>query len=130
MRALLLVAALALAPAVSAQDAASADDQSVAIGFSLEVTVAATDAPVPPAVRALADDGHLAQLDLSRSSSLREQIRAEFVFESMADYVAWRESDRVVALLAELEAAGQGLGLATALTLRRYPLANWVRDRG
>ncbi len=132
MRALLLTVVLALAPSALAQGpaASSADAQASSIAFSLQVTVPTSDAPVPEVVVALSNDPHLARLDLSRTESPREKVRAEFAFHDMADYVAWRESARVVALLAELDAAAQGRGMATAFQLVRPPSADRLQDEG
>ena len=133
MRPLLLALVIALAPAAVAQDSTfvAPDTQTSAVVFSLRATVPTGDAPVPEVVVALSNDAHLARLDLSRSSQVpREEFRAEFVFQSVADYLAWRRSDRVAALLTELEAGSPGSGVAMALSLRRYPLVNWLPDEG
>ena len=129
MRVALLALALFLAPAASAQGPAPADRAST-VTFSLQALVPVTDAPVSEIVAALSDDAHLVQLDLSRSSAIREEVQAEFAFRDMADYTAWRGSDRVVALLDQIEAESQGAGVTTALSLRRSPLAGGLPDGG
>ena len=138
MRILLAALVVALAPTVVAQDSTrvapdaqtSAPDVHTTVVFSLRATVPTGDAPVPGVVVAFSDDAHLARLELSLSPQSHEVLRAEFVFRSVAEYLAWRESDRVVALLAELEAGISGGRVAMALSLRRHPLVNWLPDEG
>ena len=127
VRLLLLTLVVALGPALAAQTTAPAgDSQRSTVAFSLRTAVLAGDAPVSEAVVALSGDAHLVLLNVSRSShrAPREEIQAEFVFRDVADYRAWRESDQVIALLADLESASQGNGVATELTLRQSPSGN------
>ena len=132
MRILFLAAALALAPAALAQDAAPAgpDGLGSVVTFSLRTVVPTDASPVPEVVLALSEDPHLVRLDVSGGNPIREEVKAEFVFDNMADYATWRGSDRVVALLAELGADSQGAGMSTALNLRRHPLAARASDGG
>ena len=124
VRLLLLTLVVALGPALAAQTAAPAgDSQRTAVAFSLRAVVPTGDAPVSEVVVALSEDAHLTLLDVSRSSLRvpREEVRAEFVFQDVAAYLAWRRSDRVAALLADLDSTSQGNGVATELSLRRSP---------
>ena len=134
MRLILLALAVALAPATAAQSPNfdGPQPQRSAVELSLRVTVLTGDAPVPGVVVALAEDDHLARLSLSQSThrAPREEVHAQFVFRSVAEYLAWRESDRVMALFAELEEGSQGRGMATALNLRQYPRVTRLSDGG
>ncbi len=132
MRALLLAATLVLAPAALAQDSAPAGDGVPvnAVTFSVRATVPTSAAPVSEEVAALSNDAQLVRLSISRTNSLREEVQVEFAFRDMADYMEWRGSDRVVALLAQLEAEAQGSGMATALQLVRPVAASLVLDEG
>ena len=124
MRPLLLAAAvlLAAAPALAQQARPGPDD--AAVTFTLRTTIGDSDAPVPSVLTSLADDPHLARLDVSSllsPSSEPQPVEAVFVFRGVAAYREWRESDRVVSLLTELE-AGSTRGVQTAVQLRRLPL--------
>lgn len=127
MRSLVLAVALAaLAPTALAQEVQIPNSGlPTVVTYTLRAFVPTADAPVPSVVTQLSNDPHLARLSVATRPQMDHTVDAEFVFESVAEYVAWRESPGTAAWMRDLE-ANSVRGIEAAVNVRRRALERFL----
>ena len=117
---------IALLPAfVAAQEAPNREATRVTLDVNAMLRTD-LDSPVHPLLARLDEESDLATLDLGVSPQTFVELRAQFVFPSVAAYTTWRSSPRTVALFESLREVPDGF--RSSLSVRRVRLASFVRD--
>ena len=99
-----VLASVVAAPSLRAQEVPVPDSASpTVVTYTLRAVVPTTDAPVPAVLTLLSNDENLARLDVATRPQIDHTVDAVFVFGSVTEFVAWRESPGTVAWMRNLE---------------------------
>lgn len=116
-----VVLALVLFPALAlAQEASDAPNPTRVVLDVQTYLTTDLDRPVHPLVVRLGEESSLGSLDLSVTPDDVQELRAQFVFDGLAAYSAWRSSPETVALMDALRGTQGGLRASLSVRRSRY----------